>query len=141
MLGLDFRIKDHQAAIAREKLGKLNYTIERRRANARFLSSNIKSVIIPVEAEGRLHIWNYYTVRVTSLLERNDVVMKLHEAGIATDMIYWKPANYFSHVRDIIGEVYLSVTEKVASEVFSLPVHENLSTEELERIVTEVNKL
>ena len=60
MPGLDFRIKDHQAAIATEKLGMLNDNIERRRANARFLSSNIKSVIIPVEAEGRLHTWNYY---------------------------------------------------------------------------------
>ncbi len=141
MLGLDFRIKDHQAAIAREKLGKLNDNIERRRTNARFLSSNIKSVIIPVEAEGRLHTWNYYTVRVTTLLERNAAVRKLHDAGVTTEMVYWKPAHSFSHVQDIVGEIYLPVTEKIAGQVFSLPIHENLSTEELERIVTEVNKL
>ena len=97
MPGLDFRIKDHQAAIAREKLGELNDNIERRRANACFLSSNIKSVITPVEAEGRLHTWNYYTVRVATPLERDAAVRKLHEAGIATDMVYWKPVHYFSH--------------------------------------------
>ncbi len=141
MLGLDFRIKDHQAAIATEKLGMLNDNIERRRANAHFLSSNIKSVIIPVEAEGRLHTWNYYTVRVTALLARDAAVRKLHEAGIATDMYNWKPVHYFSHVQDIVGEIYLPVTEKIARQVFSLPIHEDLSTEELERIVTEVNKL
>jgi len=141
MLGLDFRVKEHQAAIASEKLGKLNDNIERRRANARFLSSNIKSVIIPVEVEGRLHTWNYYTVRVTTPLDRNAAVRKLHDAGVTTDMVYWKPAHYFSHVQNIVGEIYLPVTEKIARQVFSLPVHENLSTEELERIVTEVNKL
>jgi len=141
MLGLDFRIKDHQAAIAKEKLGKLNDNIERRRANARFLSSNIKSVIIPIEAEGRLHTWNYYTVRVATPLERDAAVRKLHEASVTTDMYYWKPVHYFSHVRDLVGEVYLPVTEKIAREFLSLPIHENLSIEELDRIVSEVNKI
>ena len=141
MLGLDFCIIDHQAAIATEKLGKLNDNIKRRRANARFLSSNIKSMILPVEAEGRLHTWNFYTVRVPSLLDRNTVVRKLHDARIATDMLYWKPAHTFSHVRDVVGEIDLPVTEMIANQVFSLPIHENLSTEELERIVTEVNKI
>lgn len=141
MPGLDFRIKDHQAAIAREKLDKIDHIIERRRANAHFLSSNITSVITPVEAEGRLHTWNYYTVLVPTLLERNAVVRKLHEAGVPTDMVYWKPAHTFSHVLDVVGEVTLPETEKIARQVFSLPIHENLSTEELERIITEVNKL
>jgi perosamine synthetase len=141
MLGLDFRIKDHQAVIAGEKLRNLPDNIERRRANARYLNSNIKSVIIPIEAEGRLHTWNYYTVCVTTLLERNAVVRRLHDAGITTDMVYWKPAHTFNHVQDIVGEIYLPVTEKVACEAFSLPIHEYLSTEELEKIVTEVNKL
>jgi len=80
-------------------------------------------------------------VRVATPLERDAVVRKLHEAGIATDMVYWKPVHYFSHVRDVVGEIYLPVTEKIARQVFSLPVHENLLAEELERIVTEVNKL
>lgn len=141
MPGLDFRIKDHQAAIAWKKLDKTDHIIERRRANARFFNSNIKSVIIPVEAEGRLHTWNYYTVRVPTLLERNAVVRKLHEAGVPADMVYWKPAHTFSHVLDVVGEATLPMTEKIARQVFSLPIHEDLSTEELERIVTEVNKL
>jgi dTDP-4-amino-4,6-dideoxygalactose transaminase len=35
----------------------------------------------------------------------------------------------------------LPVSERMAEEVFSLPVHPLLSQEDLERIVTEVNKL
>jgi dTDP-4-amino-4,6-dideoxygalactose transaminase len=141
MPGLDFRIKDHQAAIARENLGKLSNNIEHRRENARYLSANIKSMIIPVEMGGSYHTWNYYTVRVPARLERNATVRKLNEAGIATEMIYWKPAHCFSHVKDIVGEISLPVTEKIANEVFSLPVHEKLSKDELGSIVTEVNKL
>src|SRR5450759_2396513 len=43
MLGLDSRIKDHQAAIAGRGLDKIDSIIERRHANAHFLSSNISS--------------------------------------------------------------------------------------------------
>lgn len=139
--GLDFRIKDHQAVIALEKLNTVHDSIERRRENAGFFSSYLKSVLVPVEAEGRWHIWNYFTVRVPAVLDRNTAVRQLQEAGIATDLLYWKPAHTFSHVREAVRELSLPVTERVADQVFSLPVHENLSNAELERIVTEVNQL
>ncbi len=98
-------------------------------------------MILPVEAEACLHTWNYYTVRVPTLLERDAAVRKLYEVGVTTNRVYWKRTHIFGHVQDVTGEVTLPVTEKVTRQVFSLPIHENLSTEELEKIVTEVNRL
>jgi len=40
-----------------------------------------------------------------------------------------------------VGEVSLPVTERLAKEVISLPVHPGLSQADLEKIVHEVNRL
>jgi dTDP-4-amino-4,6-dideoxygalactose transaminase len=44
-------------------------------------------------------------------------------------------------MRDIVGDITLPVSEKMAKQVISLPVHPLVSQEDLEKIVTEVNKL
>jgi len=40
-----------------------------------------------------------------------------------------------------VGDVRLPVTEKLAEEVISLPVHPQLSAQDLEKIAAEANKL
>jgi hypothetical protein len=52
----DFRKKDHMSVVARKYLDKLGDNIEHQRANALFLSSILKSAMIPDETKDCLHI-------------------------------------------------------------------------------------
>jgi dTDP-4-amino-4,6-dideoxygalactose transaminase len=73
--------------------------------------------------------------------QRDDVVKSLNEAGIDVGIYYPVPVHKQKSIQGIAGDLTLPVTEKMAKEVLSLPVHPLLSEEDLEKIVTEVNKL
>jgi dTDP-4-amino-4,6-dideoxygalactose transaminase len=51
------------------------------------------------------------------------------------------PAHRQDYLHEVAAGVSLPVTERLAGEVFSLPVHPQLSQAELETIVAEVNRL
>jgi dTDP-4-amino-4,6-dideoxygalactose transaminase len=97
-------------------------------------------VVTPVEAPGREHVWHQYTVRITHR-DRDEAVTQLGDAGIGTGIFYPIPAHQHAYMRRLVGDVSLPVSERLAQEVVSLPVHPQLSEDELETIVREVNRL
>lgn len=141
MLGHNFRMMDIQAAIGLEQLKRLPALNERRRQNAEYLNSKIRSVITPREKKDYCHCWHQYTIRVDHGRDRDAVVNQLNKAGIGTGIYYPIPNHTQDYIRKIVGDITLPVTEKMSREVISLPVHPMLSTQDLETIVTEVNKL
>jgi dTDP-4-amino-4,6-dideoxygalactose transaminase len=86
-------------------------------------------------------VWHQYTVRLTNGRDRDAAVKQLAEAGIGTGIFYPVPVHKQAYMQEYVGNLSLPVSERMAEEVFSLPVHPLLSQEDLERIVTEVNKL
>jgi len=65
----------------------------------------------------------------------------LNTAGIGTGVFYPVPVHQQPYMKDIVGDVHLPVTERLAHEVISLPVHPLLSQDDLEYIVEQVNQL
>jgi len=98
-------------------------------------------VVTPKVREGYGHVWHQYTIRVDHGRDRNAAVKQLNTAGIGTGIFYPVPAHQQGYVREIVGEVSLPVAEQLAQEVISLPVHPALTLAELDRIVSEVNRL
>lgn len=141
MLGFNFRMMDIQAAIGLEQLNRLQVFNEKRRRNAAYLNAKIESVITPREKPDYHHVWHQYTIRVNHGLDREAVVKQLNEAGIGTGIYYPVPNHKQNYIRKIVGDISLPITEKMSQEVISLPVHPLVSQEDLEAIVTEVNKL
>jgi perosamine synthetase len=141
MLGFNFRMTDLCAAIGLAQIDRLEDFTAKRRANAAYLNSTIKSVITPQVKEHYGHVWHQYTVRVDGGRDRDAAVKQLSEAGVGTGVFYPVPAHQQVYMRDIVGEVRLPVAEQLAKEVISLPVHPQLSHADLETIATEVNKL
>lgn len=139
MLGYNYRMTDIHAAIGLAQLERLNDFTERRRFNAAYLNSKIESAITPVEKPGRKHAWHQYTIRVDG--NRDAAVEQLDEAGIGTGIFYPIPAHQHDYMRRVVGDVTLSVAERLAQQVISLPVHPELTQDELAYIVGEVNKL
>lgn len=140
-LGYNFRMTDIQAAIGLVQLEKLAAFTARRRANAAYFNAHITSVLTPRSRERYGHVWHQYTVRVKNGMDRETAVEKLQQAGIGTGIYYPVPIHRQKSMREVVPELCLPVAEQMAKQVFSLPVHPQLSEEERETIVTEVNKL
>jgi dTDP-4-amino-4,6-dideoxygalactose transaminase len=148
MLGYNFRLSDLHAAIGLAQLERLPDFTAKRRANAAFLNAHLtESVIIPATGAQAGHVWHQYTVRIrdgvsTKGVARDVAVEQLARAGVGTGIFYPVPANRQAHLQDMgLGDVHLPVAEQLALEVLSLPVHPQLTQDDLETIVREVNKL
>jgi len=143
MLGYNYRMTDLHAAIGVVQLDRLADFTARRRFNAAYLSSKIENeaVITPKAQDGYGHVWHQYTVRVNGRVERDAAIQHLTQRGIGTGVFYPVPAHQQGYVRKLIGDVRLPVTEQLAREVISLPVHPQLTPTDLEHIVTAVNQL
>ncbi len=141
MIGYNYRMSDLHAAIGLAQMNRLEAFTEKRRENARYFNEHIAAVLTPFVREGYGHVWHQYTIRVDGGRDRDRAVEQLKDAGIGTGVFYPIPAHHHGYVRDIVGNVQLPITEKLASEVISLPVHPQLSQADLEMIAREVNRL
>lgn len=140
MLGFNFRMTDLQAAIGLAQLERLPSFTAKRRANAAFFNANMHSVITPKVKEGYEHVWHQYTVRIPDG-KRDAAVKCLSDAGVGSGIYYPVPAHKQGYVEEMLGAQTFPVSERLSMEVLSLPVHPQLTQEEVETIVFEVNKL
>lgn len=149
MLGYNFRLSDLHAAIRLVQLQRLQEFTQKRRRNASYLNTHIQNpkVITPSQFNGKVetnpagHVWHQYTVRIVNT-DRDQAIKSLTNSGIGTGIFYPVPAHQQNHIRELgLGDVSLPVTEKMAEQVLSLPVHPQLSQTDLETIVEAVNSL
>ena len=138
-LGYNFRMTDIHAAIGLEQLKKLERFNEKRRANAKFLSVNLKGVVTPFVPEGSQHVYHQYTIRVPDG-KRDALRTYLQEQGVGSEVYYPVPIHQQTfYVKDLGYDQSLPETERAAKEVLTLPVHPGLSPADLETIVAAVN--
>jgi dTDP-4-amino-4,6-dideoxygalactose transaminase len=139
-LGYNFRMTDVHAAIGLAQLKKLDKFNAQRRANAKFLSENLKGVTVPYVPEGQTHVFHQYTIRVSGG-KRDALRTYLNDHGVGSEVYYPVPIHQQSfYVSDLGYKDKLPETEKAAQEVLSLPVHPALSSADLETIVSTVNE-
>ncbi|MFV0462258.1 MAG: DegT/DnrJ/EryC1/StrS family aminotransferase [Nostocoides sp.] len=137
VVGLNNRMTDIHAAIGREQLRKVDGWTAKRQANAAFLSANLQSVTTPPVADGAVHVYHQYTIRVPQ--DRDGLAKALREEyNIGSGMFYPVPNH---RLKPFATDDDLPATEQAARECLSLPVHPSLSQGDLERIVTAVNAL
>lgn len=137
VVGLNNRMTDIHAAIGRVQLTKVDGWTAQRQANADFLSSNLAGVVVPHVAQGAVHVYHQYTIRVAE--DRDGLAKALKEEyNIGSGMFYPVPNH---RLKPFQSDVHLENTEQAALECLSLPVHPSLSQGDLERIVSAVNSL
>lgn len=139
--GYNFRMTDIQAAIGLVQLERLPELNAKRQANAEYFNARINSFYKPESKEGYGHVWHQYTIRIDNGRDRDTVAKMLKKAGIDTGIYYPVPVHKQRSMMEVTGEISLPTAERMANQVISLPVHPQLSSEDLETIVTEVNKL
>jgi perosamine synthetase len=141
MLGYNYRMSDLHAAIGLAQMGRLEKFTAQRKSNAAYLNEHITSVVTPEVKPDYDHVWHQYTIRVDGGRDRDAAVKQLNQAGIGTGIFYPVPVHQQDYMRELIGEIDLPVSEKLAKEVISLPVHPQVTQSDLEKIVEEVNQL
>ena len=137
--GYNNRMTDIHAAIGRVQLGKLAGWTETRRENAAFFDAHLRGVVTPVVRDGAQHVYHQYTIRIegASAQERDAFATALREEHrVGCGVYYPTPVHRLETFRT---EVDLPVTEQLAREVLSLPVHPSITDQDRERIVAAVN--
>ncbi len=137
-LGFNFRMTDIHAAIGLAQLGKLATFNQQRKANASFLSANLRGVVTPVVPAGYEHVFHQYTVRVPDG-RRDALLAHLQANGVGTGVYYPVPVHKQTLYMNELGyDLSLPKSERAAAEVLSLPVHPGLSSTDLGKIVSVV---
>lgn len=144
--GYKYNMPDISAALGIDQLqGRQNSQKRRERLALKYmslLSSNQNLVLpnFPKEKDSK-HAWHLFTIQLknSSPLNRDELVDKLKENGIGTS-VHFIPNHQQSYYRSRYGEKTLPVTEKVFSQILSLPFYEDLSEEEITYITENVNK-
>jgi dTDP-4-amino-4,6-dideoxygalactose transaminase len=135
VVGFNTRMTDIHAAIGRVQLGKLAGWTAMRQSNAAFLSANLEGVVVPTVADGAVHVYHQYTIRIPGH-DQDAFVAALAERGVGSGVYYPTPV----HALPSFGlELDLPETARAAREVVSLPVHPALGQADLETIVAAVN--
>jgi perosamine synthetase len=141
-LGTNLRPTDIAAAIGLVQLAHLDERNEQRRRNAAHLSDGLRGYITPAVPPGREHIWHQYTVRFPG--ERDQVAAALAERGVGTMIYYPIPVHRQTYLQELLPGAErqsLPVTDRLASEVLSLPVRPDLTDEELDTVIAAVREV
>ncbi|MEI9964332.1 MAG: DegT/DnrJ/EryC1/StrS family aminotransferase [Caulobacteraceae bacterium] len=134
---LNARMDTILAAILLEMLAIFPDEIEARdRIAARYAEGLAGVCTPPAVAEGSTSVWAQYTIRIG---DRDGVAARLRERGIPTAIYYPKPLHRQTAYRDfpVAGGV-LPVSDRLADEVLSLPMHPYLEPDLQDRIIAEV---
>ena len=95
VVGLNNRMTDIHAAIGRVQLTKVDGWTRRRQENAAFLTANLTGVTTPPVADGAVHVYHQYTVRVAEDRDGFSAALR-SEYNVGSGMFYPVP-NHGSH--------------------------------------------
>ena len=135
VVGFNTRMTDIHAAIGRVQLRKLADWTAQRQENAKFFNDNLTGVVTPPTAEGSVHVYHQYTIRVVDQ-DRDAFAEALTARGIGTGVYYPTPIHRLPSFK---LDLDLPVTEEVATQALSLPVYPSLTQQERDTIVEAVN--
>jgi UDP-2-acetamido-2-deoxy-ribo-hexuluronate aminotransferase len=141
-VGLTSRLDTIQAAVLIEKLKLFSEEIDARQRIARRYSEALSDVaIVPAVPAGDTSVWAQYTIRVKPSV-RDGLAAALKSLGIATAIYYRKPLHrmaIYGHYPVVDNGI--PVTDLLAEEVISLPMHAYLDTATQDRVIGAVRSV
>src|SRR6185437_13123859 len=140
-IGLTSRLDTMQAAILIEKLKIFDDEIAARGRIARRYAEGLGDVVtVPKEPAGYTSVWAQYTIRVSGG-RRDALAAALRAEGIPTAIYYPIPLHRQQAYKHYpVGQGGVAVSERLAGEVISLPMHAYLDTPTQDRIMAAVRR-
>jgi dTDP-4-amino-4,6-dideoxygalactose transaminase len=139
-IGWNARMDGIQGAVLRVKLKVLDRGNAARRSHARLYETHLGNrgdLIAPKEAEYGTHVYHVYAVRVKG---RDQLQRVLADRGIASGIHYPIPIHLqeaYGHLK--LGRGSFPIAERCAEEFLSLPMFPELTPDQIETVVREVN--
>jgi len=138
VIGVNSRLDTIQAAILDIKLRHLNEYSDARKAVADYYDRSFEGtagIMTPNRVANGTHVFHQYTMRVLGG-KRDALRIHLEEKGIPSMIYYPLPLHFqkaFENARYPKGS--MPISELMSSEVLSLPIHTEMTLEELNFIV------
>lgn len=141
LIGVNSRLDSIQAAILNVKLPYLDRWNQQRRAVADQYDKalkNIPGLLIPVRVPWSEHVFHQYTIRVKDGL-RDELQAYLAENKVPSMIYYPVPMHEQTAFSKVVRRrVALTNTDKVSKEVLSLPMHPDLTEEQIAFICKQI---
>jgi dTDP-4-amino-4,6-dideoxygalactose transaminase len=139
-LGMTGRLDTIQAAVLIEKLKIFEDEIVARNLVADRYARGLGNVVtVPHLASGSTSVWAQYTIRLPQGTDRNEFALALKAQGIPTAIYYPKSMHQQTAYRDFpVADGGLPASERLSSDVISLPMHAYLEEPTQERIIRAV---
>jgi len=136
IVGFNSRLDTLQAVVLNAKLARLaGWNQLRRDAADRYaqLLVDVPDVRVPVTADGNVHVWHLYVVRVP---KRYDVLAGLQQRGVGAAIHYPHPVHLhpaFAYLGHGTGD--FPVAEIAADQILSLPIFPGITEEQQVTVV------
>jgi dTDP-4-amino-4,6-dideoxygalactose transaminase len=135
IVGFNLRMTELQAGIGTLQLAKLRNWTSLRRDNAALLSSLLKYVAVPHVEKDNFHVFHQYTIKVPATL-RLELIKYLADRGIGSGIYYPKAIDSLPSFNN---SNLKRVSQELSETVLSLPIHPNVSKEQIHMIADSVN--
>jgi dTDP-4-amino-4,6-dideoxygalactose transaminase len=140
--GYNSRLDSVQAAVGNILIKDTKWITERRIEAARFYDESLKDlspqVTLPMRSKNERNVYHLYMMLVD---ERDALLKHLNDSGIEAKVHYPIPLHLqpaSKHLGYKLGD--FPVAEAQAKRLITLPVHQHLTGEELNYVVTEIRK-
>jgi dTDP-3-amino-3,4,6-trideoxy-alpha-D-glucose transaminase len=135
--GSNSRLDELQAAVLSVKLRHLDDWNAARRERAARYDSGLRGVQTPTVRPQSEHVYHLYVVRAE---HRDELRAHLAAGGVGTGVHYALPVHLQPAYQNLgLGPGSLPETERSASEVLSLPLYPELTSDEIDRVIQLVN--
>ena len=138
IIGVNSRLDELQAAFLNVKLSHLDTENQIRRQIAKRYLSEIKNdkIVLPFWNESENHVFHLFIIRTSN---RKKLQTYLLENEIET-MIHYPIPPHQQKALSNWNHLSFTITEKIHEEVLSIPMNATLTDEEIEHIITILNK-
>jgi dTDP-4-amino-4,6-dideoxygalactose transaminase len=142
LIGWNARMDGFQGAVLNVKLRHLNVWNEARRRNAYIyneLLSGLDGLVIPHEADHAKHVYHVYVIRIQN---RDRVMTALAQKGISCGIHYPVPIHLQeAYLNSGLKNNGLKVSERIASELLSLPMFPELNKSQLQEVKDKIQEI
>lgn len=146
VIGYNYRMTNISAAIGIEQLKRLPEFTKKRQRNAQQLTkslSKIKGIITPTTPDEYEHVFHQYVIKVTPEFgkSRDELIKYLADNEIGSMIYYPIPVHQQKPYREMGIKVSLPITERLSQEVLALPVHPQLSEQDITTIIQTIERI
>ena len=139
--GWRYHMSNIMAAIGIEQLKKMELFAEKRKKIAKLYDAelNLNPIIKPLERDYLNVVPHIYVVRIINLKNRDKLKQAMYERGIELG-IHYNPNHYLSFIKSY-NKKKLHNTEKIYKEIISLPIHPDITENDVKVVLSELNNL